>query len=185
MIMKKITTTTHPWHISIGDKAPEIIQVVIEIPKDSRMKYELDKGTGLLKLDRVLYSAVHYPMNYGLIPQTYFEDDDPLDVLVMCSLNREPLCMLEARVIGMMHMEDEKGLDDKVITVAHRDPAYLHINSVEDLPEHTIEELKNFFEYYKILENKKVKVGEMYKKDRAIECIVRSMDLYKKKFNTP
>lgn len=178
-----MVTVQHPWHISIGENAPDIVNAVIEISKDSRMKYELDKATGLLKLDRVLYSAVHYPMNYGLIPQTYFEDGDPLDILVMCSLNIQPLSIVQAKVIGVMHMEDENGLDDKIISVAADDPAYHHINSLEELSPHTIDELKNFFEYYKVLENKKVKVGNMYGKDKVYECINRSIKLYKEKFN--
>lgn len=174
----------HPWHSSIGKKAPEIVNAVIEISKESRMKYELDKETGLLKLDRVLFSAVHYPMNYGLIPQTWFEDGDPMDILVICSMNLEPLCILEARVIGMMHIEDENGIDDKIISVAHRDPAHTHINSVDDLASHTIEELKNFFEYYKVLENKTVKVGELKGKKPATDCIQKAMKLYQEKFGS-
>lgn len=180
MVMKDVI---HPWHSSIGNKAPEIVNAIIEIPKESRMKYELDKPTGLLKLDRVLFSSVHYPMNYGLIPQTYFDDNDPLDILVMCSVNLEPLCILEARVIGVMHMEDENGIDDKIISVAHTDPANLHIQSIDDLPSHIIEELKNFFEYYKVLENKKVKVGGLKGKQQAIDCISKAMKLYKEKFD--
>lgn len=173
----------HPWHISIGENAPKIINAVIEISKDSRMKYELEKESGLLKLDRVLYSAVHYPMNYGLVPQTYFEDGDPLDILVMCSMNIEPLCVVESRVIGIMHMEDENGLDDKIISVADKDPAYMHINDIEDIPKHTIIELKNFFEFYKVLENKKVEVGELLGKEKAYQCVTNSMKLYQEKFS--
>ena len=173
----------HPWHISIGEKAPEVINVVIEISKNSSMKYELEKTSGLLKLDRVLYSAVHYPMNYGLVPQTYFEDGDPLDILVMCSMNIEPLCIVEARVIGIMRMEDENGLDDKIISVADKDPAYMHVNDIEDIPKHTLNELKNFFEYYKMLENKKVEVGELLGKEQAFQCVKDSMRLYNEKFS--
>lgn len=173
----------HPWHISIGENAPEIINVVIEISKNSSMKYELEKTSGLLKLDRVLYSAVHYPMNYGLVPQTYFEDGDPLDILVMCSMNIEPLCIVEARVIGIMRMEDENGLDDKIISVADKDPAYMHVNDIEDIPKHTLNELKNFFEYYKMLENKKVEVGELLGKEQAFQCVKDSMRLYNEKFS--
>mgnify|MGYP001549733753 FL=1 len=98
----------HPWHISIGDEAPETVKAVIEIPKGSRMKYELHKESGLLKLDRVIYSSTHYPMNYGLVPQTYFDDGDPLDILVMCSFEIQPLCVVDARVIGIMHMEEDR-----------------------------------------------------------------------------
>ncbi len=179
-----MNNTIHPWHISIGDKAPEIIKAIVEIPKGSRMKYELDKPTGLLKLDRVLHTAMFYPMNYGLVPQTYFDDGDPLDILVICSIDVEPLCVLDAKVIGIMHMEDENGIDDKILSVVANDPAYNHINDLKDIPQHHMDELKNFFESYKALENKKVKVGNMYGKNKAYECVLRSMDLYKEKFKT-
>ena len=172
----------HPWHISIGDDAPEIIKAVIEIPKGHRMKYELDKVSGLLRLDRVIYSSMHYPANYGLVPQTYFDDGDPLDILVMCSYEIVPLCIVDARVIGIMHMEDENGIDDKIVAVAAHDPAYNHIRDLEDVPQHYMHELKNFFEQYKALEDKTVKVGNMYGKDAAWDGIKRSRDLYLKKF---
>ena len=178
-----MTPVQHPWHVSIGDKAPQIINAIIEIPKNSSMKYELEKTSGLLKLDRVLYSAVHYPMNYGLVPQTFFDDGDPLDILVMCAMDIVPLCIVEARVIGIMHMEDENGLDDKIISVADKDPAYMHINDIEDIPKHTLNELKNFFEYYKVLENKTVHVGELLGKSQAYDCITNSMKLYQEKFS--
>ncbi|SRR6266542_788393 len=177
-------TKTNPWHISIGDKAPYIVNAVIEIPKDCRMKYELDKSTGLLKIDRVLYSSIYYPMNYGLIPQTYFEDGDPLDILVMCSLNIEPLCIVSAKIIGIMRMEDENGIDDKILSVAANDPAYHHINDLEDIPQHYMSELRHFFKAYKTLEKKMVKVGEMYGKEKAYACVQRSIKLYKEKFKS-
>lgn len=176
-------TTLNPWHISIGDRAPEIIKAVIEIPKGCRMKYELDKETGLLKLDRVLYAAMMYPMNYGLVPQTYFDDGDPLDILIMCSIDIVPLCVVDAKVIGIMHMEDENGIDDKILSVAAYDPAFQHFHDLVDIPQHHMNELKNFFEGYKALENKKVNVGNMYGRDKACECVERSMALYKEKFN--
>lgn len=172
----------HPWHISIGANAPEVVTAVIEIPQGSRMKYELHKESGLLKLDRVIYSSTHYPMNYGLVPQTYFDDNDPLDILVMCSFGLQPLCVVNARVIGIMHMEDENGIDDKLLSVADDDPAFAHIRDITDLPQHLMDELKNFFESYKTLENKTVKVGDMYGKKEARKCVVRSMKLYNDKF---
>jgi inorganic pyrophosphatase len=180
----EIKDVVHPWHTSIGSKAPEIVNAIIEISKESQMKYELDKETGLLKLDRVLFSSVHYPMNYGLIPQTYFEDDDPMDILVICTMNIQPLCILEARPIGLMHMEDENGIDDKIISVANSDPSLAEINSIDDLAPHTIEELKNFFQYYKILEGKKVKVGELKGRQPAIDCIKKAMEMYTQKFGS-
>ncbi|WP_288071767.1 inorganic diphosphatase [Hydrotalea sp.] len=177
-----IPQVQHPWHISIGNNVPNVVTTIIEIPKGSRMKYELDKASGLLRLDRVLYSAMYYPMNYGLVPQTYFDDGDPLDILVMCSFDIQPLCVVDARIIGIMHMEDENGIDDKIIAVAHHDPAYLHIQDLSDIPDHHMVELKNFFEGYKALENKVVTVGDMYGKKAAQECAVRSHQLYKEKF---
>ncbi len=175
-------TTKHPWHIQIGDAAPEIINAVIEIPKGGRLKYELDKPSGLLKLDRVLHSAMFYPMNYGLVPQTWFDDGDPLDILVMCSAEIEPLCILAAKVIGIMHMEDENGIDDKILSVAAHDPAYQHIHDLKDIPQHHMDELKNFFEGYKTLENKKVKVGDMYGREKAFTVVTKSMAMYREKF---
>lgn len=178
----KIKEVTHPWHISIGDDAPQIVRAVIEIPENNRMKYELDKSTGLLRLDRVLYASIYYPLNYGLVPQTYFDDGDPLDILVMCSLEIQPLCIVDAKVIGIMHMQDENGIDDKILSVAANDPAFHHINDISDIPQHQMNELKHFFEGYKTLENKMVKVGDMYGRDKAYECINRSIELYKQKF---
>ncbi|OQP60183.1 inorganic pyrophosphatase [Niastella vici] len=174
-------TIKHPWHISIGDRAPDVVKAVIEIPKGSRMKYELDKPSGLLRLDRVLYSAMFYPLNYGLVPQTYFDDGDPLDILVFCSIEVTPLCVVDATVIGIMHMEDENGMDDKILAVAAHDPAYHHVSDLDDIPSYHMEELKHFFEVYKVLEKKKVQVGNMYGREKARECIVRSMELYKEK----
>jgi len=122
-------------------------------------------------------------MNYGLVPQTYFEDGDPLDILVMCSMDIEPLCIVEARVIGIMRMKDKNGLDDKIISVADKDPAYMHVNDIGDIPKHTLIELKNFFEYYKVLEDKKVEVGELLGKEQAYQSITDSMKLYNEKFS--
>ncbi|WP_298297923.1 inorganic diphosphatase [Hydrotalea sp.] len=182
MIDTIIQQVQHPWHISIGDDVPNVVTTIIEIPKGSRMKYELDKASGLLRLDRVLYSAMYYPMNYGLVPQTYFDDGDPLDILVICSFDIQPLCVVDARIIGIMHMEDENGIDDKIIAVVHHDPAYHHIQDLSDIPDHHMVELKNFFEGYKALENKVVTVGDMYGKKEAQNCVRRSYQLYKNKF---
>ena len=173
--------TIHPWHISIGKDAPSVVSAVIEIPRGTRLKYELDKPTGLLRLDRVLYSAMYYPMNYGLIPRTWFEDGDPLDILVMCSQDLEPLCVVDARIVGIMHMEDEHGTDDKIISVAAHDPAFAHIRDLPDIPKHQMAELQNFFEGYKTLEKKTVKVGNMLGRDAACRCIAHSMEVYKLK----
>jgi len=172
----------NPWHTSIGENAPAIVKAIIEIPKGGSMKYELDKDSGLLKLDRVIHSSMHYPMNYGLIPETYFDDGDPLDILVMCSMDIVPLCIVDARVIGIMHMVDDQGVDDKILSVAAFDPSLNHINDLADVPQHHMNEMKNFFEGYKALENKKVEVGNMFGREKAYECINRSIDMYKEKF---
>ena len=149
-------TVLHPWHgAHYGDNAPGIVNALIEIPQGSRSKYEIDKITGLLKLDRVIYSSFHYPVNYGFIPQTLGKDGDPLDILVMCSESIQPLCLVEAFVIGNMQMIDSGTQDDKIIAVATKDPSVNHITNMEELPRHFILELKNYFEQYKVLENKK------------------------------
>ena len=169
----------HPWHdIDPGDRSPEIVKAVIEISKGSKCKYELDKPTGLLMLDRVLFSAVHYPANYGLIPQTYYLDHDPLDILVICSEYLQPFSMLEARVVGIMHMRDNGEADDKIIAVAAKDISLEHIMDIEDLPPHTLHELKNFFEDYKKLEDKQVEVMDFKGKAEACQCIDESMKRY-------
>lgn len=175
--------TQHPWHdLSCGASAPKVVHAVIEIPMGSKSKYELDKPSGLLRLDRVLYSAVHYPANYGLIPQTYFTDNDPLDILVFASLPLVPLCLLEARVIGLMHMIDAETEDDKIIAVANRDAEFFHVQDINDLPAHTIAELKNFFEDYKKLESKTVIVEDFMGRDAAYACIQESRQRYAEKF---
>ena len=172
----------NPWHkVPIGADAPRIVKAIIEIPKGSKGKYELDKETGLLNLNRVLFSAVHYPANYGLIPQTYYLDNDPLDILVLCSIDLVPLSTLDARVIGMMRMKDENGPDEKIISVAQYDSALEHINDLKDLPKHALDELKRFFLDYKILENRKVEVGEFMGREMAYECIDMSVKLYNEK----
>jgi len=172
-------STVHPWHdIQPGPRAPEIVKAVIEIAKGSRLKYELDKPTGLLMLDRVLFSAVHYPANYGLIPQTYYLDHDPLDIIVICSEELMPLSLLDARVVGVMHMEDNGDADDKIIAVAANDISLDYIHDIGDLPPHTEHELKNFFEDYKKLENKKVEVLGFKRKDAAFAIIKESIQRY-------
>lgn len=180
-----MTGVQHPWHdLSPGKDAPQVVHAVIEIPQGNKSKYELDKSSGLLRLDRVLFSAVHYPANYGLIPQTYFTDHDPLDILVFASIPLVPMCLLEARVIGLMHMTDGEVVDDKIIAVAHRDAGYFHIQDITDLPAYCIAELKNFFEDYKKLEHKTVKVGDFLHKQAAYACIEQSIQRYVEKFGS-
>ncbi len=178
-------STSHPWHeIEPGSKAPEIVRAVIEISKGSKCKYELDKPSGLLMLDRVLFSAVHYPANYGLIPQTYYLDHDPLDILVLCSEELVPMSVLDARVIGVMQMEDNGDPDDKIIAVAEKDVSLEHIKDIGQLPPHTLNEFRNFFEDYKKLENKTVKVLGFKDKKAAMHCILESMQRYQQEIKT-
>jgi inorganic pyrophosphatase len=179
-------TVHHPWHgVSYGEKFPSTVNAIIEIPQGSRSKYEVDKGTGLLRLDRVIYSSFQYPINYGFIPQTLGHDGDPLDILVLCSQPIQSLCLVEATIIGNMQMIDQGQVDDKIIAVAAKDPSVNHITSMEELPQHFLLELKNFFEQYKVLENKKVEIDNFQDQLIAYRIINEAIDLYKKTFKTP
>jgi inorganic pyrophosphatase len=172
----------HPWHdISFGDESPQIVQAIIEISRGSKAKYEVDKESGLLKLDRVLHAAFYYPINYGFIPKTFAGDNDPLDILVLSQIDFEPLSIVTAKVIGVMRMID-KGIDDKIIAVCQNDISVSHINSLEELPPHLMSEIKHFFEQYKKLEQTTVKVDEFYGKEKAYEIINESILDYKNKF---
>lgn len=173
----------NPWHqVSIGQKQPDIVQAIIEIPKGSKAKYELDKETGMLRLDRVLYSSMFYPANYGFIPQTLGEDHDPLDILVLSQIDIQPMCIVNAKVIGVMRMIDNNEGDDKIIAVCADDVSVNHINSMEELPAYFHSELKNFFEEYKKLENKKVLVEKFQDASTAKKIIEKSIIDYKKEF---
>ena len=175
--------TLHPWHgAHFGDNAPQVVNGLIEIPQGSCTKYEIDKKTGLLKLDRIIYSSFHYPINYGFIPQTLGLDGDPLDILVMCSESIQPLCLVEATVIGNMQMIDTGVADDKIIAVATKDPGVNYIKSVDELPKHFIAVLRNYFEQYKVLENKIVEIDEFQNAEAAYKVIDESIALYKKTF---
>ena len=177
-------TVNHPWHgAHFGEKAPQKVNALIEIPEGSRAKYEVDKATGLLKLDRVIYSSFHYPINYGFISQTLGQDNDPLDILVLCSQSIQSLCIVEATVIGNMQMIDSGQLDDKIIAVASKDPSVNHITRMEELPQHFLLELRNFFEQYKVLENKKVAIDNFQDQLIAYRIINEAITLYKDKFN--
>ncbi len=169
----------HPWHdVSIGDQVPKVVTAVIEVPRGSKNKYELDKETGLIRVDRVLFSSVHYPANYGFIPQTYCEDHDPLDILVLGQEPVVPLCLMMARPIGLMSMTDDGERDDKIIAVHLNDPEYSQYKSIRELPEHRLKEVKRFFQDYKVLENKRVDVDEFMDEKRAYEVILNSTRLY-------
>lgn len=173
----------HPWHgVSPGNKGPGIVNALIEIPKGSRAKYEIEKTSGLLKLDRVIYSSFHYPANYGFIPQSLGYDNDPLDILVLCSQSIQPLCIVEATVIGNMQMIDNGEQDDKIIAVATNDPSVNHIMDIDEMPAHFFNELKHYFEQYKVLENKKVAIDNFQDKETAYRIINDAFLFYKQTF---
>lgn len=176
-------TIAHPWHgVPVGNNAPRVVTAVVEIPQGSRCKYEIDKDSGLLKLDRVIYSSFYYPCNYGFIPRTYGDDKDPLDILIITSLPVQALCLMEAKVIGVMQMIDSGDADDKIIAVAANDPGVNHYNNIEELQKHFFDELRHFFEEYKKLENKTVIVEEFGDKTTALKIIQGAMDSYNENF---
>lgn len=173
----------HPWHeVSAGSNPPEFINGIIEISAGMRTKYEVDKETGLLKLDRVLYSSVIYPANYGFIPQSLGDDFDPLDVMILCREPIQPLCLVPCRVIGVMQMIDQGLEDDKILAVADNDANTRHLNDIRELAGHFKLELKEFFESYKRLENKTVTVPDFQGKDVALEVVSRALSFYKTKY---
>ena len=175
---------TNPWHkVEVGEDAPNVVNGIIEIPKQSRAKYELDKDSGMLLLDRVLYSAMYYPANYGFIPKTYCDDKDPLDILVLSQINVVPMCIIRAKVIGVMRMVDNGEQDDKIIAVAANDMSVNHINDISELPEHSVKELRNFFEDYKKLENKTVEVEDFQNAEVAKQIISKAFKDYEEYVN--
>ncbi|KAK8485902.1 hypothetical protein V6N13_028130 [Hibiscus sabdariffa] len=177
--MSRRSVAAHPWHdLEIGPEAPNIFNCVVEIPKGSKVKYELDKKTGLIKVDRILYSSVVYPHNYGFIPRTLCEDNDPMDCLIIMQEPVLPGCFLRARAIGLMPMIDQGERDDKIIAVCADDPEYKHYNDIKDLPPHRLTEIRRFFEDYKKNENKEVAVDEFLPATAAVEAVQYSMDLY-------
>jgi inorganic pyrophosphatase len=170
---------THAWHdVTPGQNLPAEFTSIVEIPMGSSVKYELDKETGLLRVDRILYSAVYYPANYGFIPQTLAEDDDPLDVLVLCQEPVAPLTLVSARAIGLMTMLDVGKKDHKILAVALNDPEYNNFHEASELPHHRLTMLRRFFQDYKTLEGKAVEVEEMEPAALALPIIEAALSRY-------
>ena len=171
------------WH-DIDPKVitPNDFTAVIEIPKGSSCKYEMDKYTGMLRLDRVLYTSTHYPANYGFIPRTFADDGDPLDVLVIGEQPIYPMTLMRVYPIGVMRMIDGGALDDKIIAVPFSDPTYNHIRSIDELPAHIFDEMMHFFSVYKQLENKQTAVKELFRADEAERIIADCIRAYEEKF---
>jgi inorganic pyrophosphatase len=170
----------HPWHdVEIGADAPQSINAIIEISRGSKAKYEVDKASGLLRLDRVLYTSFYYPINYGFIPRTYAGDGDPLDILVLSQVDIEPLTIVQAKVIGVLRMID-KGADDKIIAVCANDAAVNHYNDIKDLPPHFTEELKHFFMRYKDLEVADVSINNFGDAALAYDIVTTAISDYQR-----
>ncbi len=171
------------WHqVSASRIKPDDFIACIEIPKGSKNKYELDKETGALRLDRILFTSTHYPQNYGFIPHTYAGDNDPLDVLVLCSEPISSLALVEAYPIGVVKMVDNGEFDEKIIAICKHDPFYNTYKNITDLPQHVSDEIKHFFSVYKTLENKDTIVEEIEGKEEAIRIIKKCIANYEKKF---
>lgn len=167
------------WHdISPKRINPDDFMMVVEIPKGSKKKYELDKETGFLMLDRILHTSTHYPANYGFIPRTYGDDEDPLDVLLICSQSLEPLTLVRAYPIGVISMMDNGRDDEKIIAVAYNDPNYNNYTNIDQLPKHIFDEMRHFFSVYKNLENKETAVDEVSDREAAIKVIDDAINRY-------
>jgi len=174
---------SHPWHgIEIGLDAPKVITCFIEMVPTDTVKYEVDKVSGYLRIDRPQKYSNVVPALYGFIPQTYCDDNDPLDIVILSQIEIQPMCLVNAKVIGVMRMLDRGEMDDKIIAVADNDMSVNHINSIDELPRHFFRELKNFFEDYKKLEHKEVVVEDFQNKETAIEIVKQSIIDYNNKF---
>ena len=161
---------------------PEEFIGVVEIPKGSKNKYELDKETGFLMLDRILHTSTHYPANYGFIPRTYGDDGDPLDVLLLCEQTLEPLTLVKAYPIGVISMIDNGRNDEKIIAIPCNDPTYNHYTDIDQLPNHIFDEMRHFFTVYKNLENKETAVNEVSGKETAVQIVKEAIDRYIESF---
>ena len=171
------------WHdISPKRITPQEFMCVIEIPKGSKKKYELDKETGYLMLDRILYTSTHYPANYGFIPRTYGDDKDPLDVLLLCAETLEPMTLVKAKPIGVISMIDNGQGDEKIIAVPSNDPTYNHYTDISELPKHIFDEMSHFFTVYKNLENKQTAVNEVMGRENAVQIIEKAISDYIEEF---
>ena len=171
------------WHeISAGDKTPELINVIVEIPKGSKNKYEIDKETGLIKLDRAMKSSQDYPFDYGFVPQSLWDDGDALDVVLLTTYPLFPGILVEARPVAVMHMIDGGEGDDKVIAVPKNDPRFEDIHDLSDVNKHTIKEIQHFFETYKSIENKSVVINGVEGKEAAFEAVKKGLQIYADKY---
>ena len=171
------------WHdLELGKEAPEVFNVIIEIPKGSKNKYEVDKKTGLIKLDRAMKTGQDYIFDYGFAPRTYWEDDDPLDVIVLSTYPLMPNILVEVRPVALMNMIDDGEGDDKIIAVPKDDPRWEEVNDLEDLNKHQLKEIKHFFETYKQIEEKTVEISGFKGKKEAVEAVEKSVRLYEEKF---
>ena len=169
----------NPWHDFPRDRiAPDDFHAIIEIPKGSKKKYELDKETGLLRLDRILFTATHYPMNYGFVPLTLAEDGDPLDVLVLCSETLDPLTEVQCFPVGVVRMIDNEETDEKIIAIPFKDPTFSGFRDIHTLPRHIIQEVSHFFDVYKALEHSRTSAQQTGSRDEAVEILQRSLDRY-------
>jgi inorganic pyrophosphatase len=173
----------HPWHeVKIGDNPPVIVNGIVEIPKNSIVKYEIDKLSGLIKMDRILQSDIGYPTHYGIIPQTVNEDGDPLDILIIGHEPLVPLTLVCCKVVGVMHMIDQGVQDDKIIAVPLKDYRFNEISDITEVPEAEKNRMKKFFENYTVKEGKVVTVPSFGGREVAFEIIRKAMDLYQKTF---
>lgn len=176
--------TKHPWHGVSHDYEAGLVTGVVEISRGQKAKYEIDKDSGLLKLDRILYSSMVYPMNYGFFPMTLGEDGDPLDMLLISQVDIEPLCLVRVRILGMLEMIDRNQGDHKIICVLNSDPYFSLINDIRDFSQALIDEIQQFFALYTSLEKKAVQLGNFVSKEKAVIKVLESIDRYKSVSNS-